>query len=156
MQTFSGMQRNSAYQTAFIGLAYLLVYAVYVGLSSIYLFLPPLFGILFLYFMRALEKERMEFLLLVALMLVLYEVEKGYLLFSSLVFFGLMYRFIVPKLRQYIDCRWCLNLIYVSGAYLGFWLFSVVMSKIFWLEMPAIDWHVILYIVLEFLMAAIL
>ena len=150
------MQRNSAYQNSLLGAAYLVAYAGYVGLSNIYLFLPPLFGLLFVHFTRALDQERFGYLMLVSAMLVLYEIEKGHLMVSSLVFFALMYHFLVPKLRQFIDCQWCLKLIYVVTAYLGFWLFSLLVSKVFWMSAPSIDWHVIIYIVVEFFLVSLL
>lgn len=156
MQAFSGMQRNSTYQTTLLGLAYLVAYAVYVGLSSIYLLLPPLFGLLFVHFIHALDKELFPKLMLVSAMLVLYEIDKGHLMVSSLVFFALIYHFVVPKFRQYIDCAWCLNLLYVLTAYIGFWLFSLLVSKIFWMSAPAIDWHVIVYILIEFFLVSLL
>ena len=150
------MQRNSAYQNGLLGTAYLIAYTGYVGLSSIYLFLPPLFGLLFVHFIHALDKERFGYLMLVSAMLVLYEIEKGHLILSSLVFFALLYHFVVPKLRQFIDCEWCLRLIYVIGAYIGFWLFSLLISKIFWMSAPAVDWHVLIYIAVEFLLVIML
>jgi len=146
------MQRNRTYQSALLGFTYLVAYAGYVGLSSIYLLLPPLFGLLFVHFIHALDRQDFGYLILVSAMLVLFEVEKGHLMISSLIFFSLMYQFAVPRLRQYIDCKSCLRLFYVAGAYLGFWLFSLLMSKIFWMDAPSLDWHVLLYITVEFLL----
>jgi hypothetical protein len=150
------MQRNSAYQETLLGFAYLVAYAAYVSLSSIYLMLPPLFGLLFVHFIRALDKQQFSKLMLVSAMLVLYEIDKSHLMVSSLVYFALLYHFVVPKFRQYIDCHWCLSLLYILSAYLGFWLFSLLISKIFWMNAPTLDWHVILYIVIEFLLVALI
>jgi hypothetical protein len=148
------MQRNSTYQTVILGFAYFVAYIGYVGLSSIYLFLPPLFGILFIHFIRAVDRGRFDYLILIALMLMLFEVEKDFLLISSLVFFGLMYHFAVPRFRQYFNCLWCLDLIYIASAYIGYWLFLMLISNIFWMNTPAIDWHVLLYILLEFILVS--
>jgi hypothetical protein len=156
MQAFSGMQRNRARQTSLLTFFLVIGYVGYVGLSSVYLLLPPLFGLLFVLFIRALDRDDFFTLILISLMLMLYEVEKGYLLISSLVFFGLVYQFAVPKLRQYIDCQWCLTLIYILIAYFGFWIFSLMMSKIFWMEAPAIDWHIMVYVLFEFIVAVLL
>ena len=148
------MQRNRTYQTSLLGFIWLIAYAVYVSLSSIYPLLPPLFGLLFVLFIRALDREQIPRLLLLSVMLVLFEIDKGHLMISSLVFFGLVYHFIIPKLRQYIDCKPCLELFYIVIGYIGYWLFSLLISKIFWMSAPAIDWHVALYIVVEFLIVA--
>ena len=150
------MQRNSTYQNLVLAFAYFVAYAGYVALSSIYIFLPPLFGLLFVHFVHAMDKQHFPYLVLVSTMLVLYEVEKGYLLITSLVFFGLVYQFVIPKYRQYVDCKPCLNLIYVVTAYIGFWLFSMLLSKIFWITPPDIDWFVILYIAVEFFLVSLI
>lgn len=156
MQAFSDMQRNRSRQTALLTLFWFVGYLGYVSLSSIYLLLPPLFGLLFVGLIRALDRDQFNRLLLIAVLLVLYEVEKGYLLISSIVFFGLTYQFAIPKLRQYIDCQWCLNLIYIIIAYIGFWLFSLILSKVFWMETPTMDWHVIVYILIEFVVVMLI
>ncbi len=148
------MQRNSAYQTLILGFALFVAYIGYVSLSSIYLILPPLFGLLFIHFIRAFDRGRFDVLLLIALMLIIFELEKGYLLISSLIFFGLMYHIAVPRYRQFFNCLWCLDLIYIASAYIGYWLFLMLIGNVFWMQTPAIDWHVLLYILLEFILVS--
>ena len=77
------MQRNSTYPFALKGFSLFLLYLLYESLGNIYLFLPPLFGVLFFYFIRALDRQDVSLLLLVMAMLLLYEADKGYLFFSS-------------------------------------------------------------------------
>ena len=150
------MQRSFTYKTAFVGLLYFTAFLAYTSLASIYLLLPPLFGLLFWHYMHALDQERFSYFILIVLMLLLYEVDKGYLLFSSLIYFYLIYQLVLPKLHQYVHCRRCLDLIYVLLAYLGYWLFSLLVHQVFWMPLPSIDWHIIYYIVIEFFILGLL
>jgi len=150
------MQRSITYPFYIKAVTLFLLYLVYESLSSIYLFLPPLFGVLFFYFIRALDKQNISLLLLVVLLSLVYEADKGYLMLSSLVFFSFSYKFINPKLEQLIECRRCLDLIYIVMAYIGYWLFSLLLQQMFLLEFSTIDLHVLWYIVFEFLVVGML
>jgi len=150
------MQRNITYPYAVKALFLFLLYLLYESLSNIHLFLPPLFGVLFFYFIRALDRQEISLLLLVMAMLLLYEADKGYLFFSSLVYFAFVYKFIRPKLVQMITCKRCILLIYVLLAYVGFWFFTLLLQQVLWMETPALDWHVLWYIVFEFFVVSLL
>jgi hypothetical protein len=150
------MQRSITYQNALAGSAFLLLFIVYESVTSIYLLLPPLLGVLFFQFMRSMERQRLGYLFLIIVMLLIYETDKGYLPFSTLVYFTFLYHFVIPKLEQIIQCRWCLKLFYVVLAYLGFWIFTLLLHQMFWLPLPSIDWHIIYYIVIEFVLVSFL
>lgn len=132
------------------------IYLVYESLSNIYLFLPPLFGILFFYYIRSVDKQDIAMLLLVVALSLVYEADKGYLFLSSLVYFSFIYKFVLPKIEQLIECKRCIHFLYIILAYIGFWLFSMLLQQIFWLELATIDWHVLWYIVIEFLLVGLL
>ncbi|WP_345973932.1 hypothetical protein [Sulfurimonas sp. HSL3-7] len=150
------MQRSITYPFYIKALSLFTLYLLYESLSTIYLFLPPLFGVLFFYFIRALDKQEISSLLLVASMLLLYEADKGYLLFSSLVYFTFVYKFILPKLQQMIKCKRCMLFIYVLFAYIGFWVFTLLLQQVLWMELPTLDWHVLWYIAFEFFVVTLL
>ena len=150
------MQRSIAYPYYIKAFSLFVLYLLYESLSTIYLFLPPLLGVLFFYFIRALDKQDISLLLLVTLMLLLYEADKGYLLFSSLVYFTFVYKFILPRLQQMIECKRCMLFIYVCFAYIGFWVFTLLLQQVLWMELPTLDWHVLWYIVFEFFVVTLL
>ena len=156
MQALSDMQRNLTYQTALLGFSYFIAYLIYISMSSIYLLLPPLLGVLFWHYQEALKKHNFGYLLLITSMLLIFEVEKGFLLFSSVIYFALFQHLIVPKLKQYVNCTECLKLIYVTLIYLGYMLFIVLIHQIFWMPMPSMDWYIIYYILIEFLIVSVL
>ncbi len=150
------MQRSITYPFYLKAITLFLLYLLYESLSTIYLFLPPLFGVLFFYFIRSLDKQDISLLLLVVALLLIYEADKGYLFLSSLVYFSFLYKFILPKLEQVIECRRCLHLMYIVLAYIGYWLFSLLLQQVFWLELATIDWYIVWYILFEFLLLGLL
>ena len=150
------MQRSISDQKPLTLFIYIIIFIIYESLSSIYLFLPPLFAVLFVLFARAIKRDNSVGIFLIAFCLILYEAEKGYLLFSSIIYFGLIYKFVLPRLVQNFSCTSCIRISYVLLAYLGFFLFSVVLSNIFLLPMPSISYYIIYYIVIEFFIVSVL
>ena len=118
------MQRSITNQKPVESILYVLLFAAYESLSSIYLFLPPLFGVLFVLFLKSLKNEDMFSLLFISLCLVLFEADRGYMLFSSVIFFALSYKFLIPRLIQNISCQSCIMFLYVIVAYVGFSFFQ--------------------------------
>ena len=144
------MQRSFTNKKILIGLGLIIGFILYQSLSSIYLLLPPMFGVLFFYFIYALEKEDLPKLVLIILLLLVFEAEKDFLLFSSLVYFTFIYRFVIPRLRIMISCRICLKIIFLVLAYIGFLAYSYILSLVLWVESPSIDWHIFYYMFIEF------
>lgn len=144
------MQRSLTYQKVLKNLGIIFAFALYQSLSSIYLLLPPLLGVLFFSFMDALKKEDLGAVLLVIVLLLLFEAEKDFLLFSSLVYFTFIYRFVIPRLRVMINCKLCLKVIFLLLAYIGFLIFSYILNQVLWVEPPSFDWHIFYYMFLEF------
>ena len=150
------MQRSLSHKKSLTPLIYVALFVIYESLSSIYLFLPPLLGVLFLLFMNSLKKEDTMAFFLVAFCLLIFESEKGYLLFSTIIYFGIIYKFVLPKLKQNFNCNTCINISIVLLAYIGFYFFNVLMSTVFLLPLVGISYYIIYYIVIEFLIVSVL
>ncbi len=150
------MQRSIFNQKPLTLFAYIIVFIIYESLSSIYLFLPPLFAVLFVLFARAIKNDNGVAIFLISFCLIIFEAEKGYLLFSSIIYFALIYKFVLPKLVQNFSCASCIRISYVLLAYVGFFLFSAILAKIFLLPMPSISYYIIYYIVIEFFIVSAL
>jgi len=150
------MQRSITYQNPLAPLLYIAVFVIYQALSSVYLFMPPLLGVLFVMFAQSLKRKDASTALLIAFCLVVFEADKGYTLFSSIIYFYLLYKFILPKLIQSFSCHACLQITYIVLAYLGFYLFSILLSNIFLLPLPQINYYIVYYIVIEFLIVSVL
>ncbi len=154
MQTFSDMQRSFTYQNALSHLFWIIAFGIYSALSSMYLFLPPLFAFIGFLFYRTLSRHDLEIVVVFSIMLLMLEAEKGYWFGSSILFFTLISHFIMPKLEQMMRCVACLKVIFVFLAYLGYWGFLWMINNVLLLQMPALDWHIPFYMAIEFALIA--
>jgi len=150
------MQRSITNQKSVKIYIYVAFFVIYESLSSIYLFLPPLFAVLFVLFVKALDDNDISQTFLIAFCLVVFETDKSYTLFSSIIYFLLIYKFIIPRLKQNFSCSACVKMVYVLLAYIGFFLFSLLLAKVFLLPTPSINYYIIYYIVIEFFIVSLL
>ncbi len=150
------MQRSISNQKPLNLLLYMALYALYSSLSSIYLFLPPLLSILFVLFSQALKRKDTLYLVAVSAMLMIFEANFGYVIFSTIIYFFIIYYFIMPKITQNFSCRVCIQISYVLLAYVGYYLFLLLLARIFLQHAPEINYYIIYYIVIEFFLVLIL
>ena len=156
MQTLSNMQRSIPNQKPVTSLLYIALFVIYGSLSSVYIVLPPLLAVLFALYSDAIKKDNFAAILFISFCLVVFESNKGYPLFSSIIYFTLAYKFVIPKIIKNFSCVSCVKISYVLLAYLGYYLFLMIIAKIFLLPQPNIDYYVIYYIVIEFLFVSLL
>lgn len=150
------MQRSSINQKSLTHLAiYFFAFMVYESFYTIYPFLPPLFGILFYFFVKSLENEDSVSLAVVLLCLIIFESTNGYALFSSIMYLFLAYKFILPKIIQNFNCYSCVKFSYVFLSYFGFYFVNALIANIFLLPMPDLSYMIIYYIVIEFLIVSL-
>ncbi|MDP1784331.1 MAG: hypothetical protein Q8K81_02770 [Sulfuricurvum sp.] len=131
------------------------MFGVYIALSSIYLFLPPMLAVLGFLLYRALQRYDLFSLIVASVMLLMFEAEKGYWFGSSVVFFILISHYVMPKLEQTMQCSLCIKGMFVLFAYIGFWLFMEMVNSVLILPLPSLDWHVLFYMAIEFALIAI-
>ncbi|MDK9693064.1 MAG: hypothetical protein OEL19_02300 [Sulfurimonas sp.] len=150
------MQRSLSYQNPLTPYFYGVLFLLYTALSGIHLFLPPLFAILYFYFSKALKNEDSIALFLLIFCLILFEAANGYVLFSAIIYFFLLHRYIVPKIMQSFSCAACIRFIVALLVYLGFFLFYSLLSSVFMFPSPHINSYVFYYIAIEFLILSVL
>ena len=150
------MQRSFPYQDALNWAVLVAAYVVYISLSSMYLLLPPLLALLFFAFYRSLARHDLIGLIAISAMLLVFEAEKGYWFGSTILFFVFLIRYLLPKIEQVVQCRICMAAIFILFAYPLYWLFMWTGNQVLMLAPPAIDWHLALYMLIEFLILAAL
>jgi len=150
------MQRSISYNQSLVPFIYVVLFGVYSSLSSIYPLLPPLFALMLMLFSRALDRKSSILILLVSLCLVMFEANFGYMLFSSVIYFYIAIKLIMPKIEQNFSCASCIKIAYVLLAYLGYFLFLSLLSSIFLFESPGLSYYIIYYILIEFFIVSLL
>jgi len=150
------MQRSITHQNNLTPFIYVGVFIIFSSMSSIYLILPPMLGVLFVLFKKSMDKSDSIYILLVSLCLVIFEINNGYTLFSSILYFFIVYKLVLPKIKQNFSCLSCMKIAYVLIAYLGYYFFLILMSNIFLLPEPSINYYIVYYIVIEFFLVSLL
>lgn len=135
---------------------YIFLFIIYESISSIYFFLPPLLGVLFVLLIQALDNDDTFSVLLVTFCLVIFEADNSYVLFSSVIYLWLSHKFILPKLIQSVNCQACVKFLYILIAYIGFYLFNLLFANIFFMPIPSFTYYIIYYIVIEFFIVSLL
>ncbi len=150
------MQRSITHKNTVELFAYIVIFVLYSSLSSIYLSLPPMLAVLFVLFTRSFKRNDYASILILSFCLVIFEANHGYMLFSSIIYFYIVYKLIIPKVNQIFSSTWCIKLSSVLMAYIGYFLFLYLMSSIFLLAPPEFNYYIIYYIVIEFFFVSIL
>lgn len=149
MQTFSRVQRDSAYKKTLKTTIALLLIVIYGALTDMLPYLPPLLGIAFARFCRLMDREEVHYLLPLAVFLVFFEANKDFLLGSSLVFFFASYHWLMPRVKLFFGCQKCLAPLMVVYTYLGFYLFSFFVGAIFGVQTPSLTLPIFYFIIVE-------
>jgi hypothetical protein len=156
MSTLSSMQRSITNQDYTVTFGYVVLFVLYSSLSSIYHFLPPMLAVLFMLFTRALGRNDFLYVLIISFCLVVFEANNGYRLFSSIIYFYIIYKFILPKIVQNFSCNICVKVSYLLLSYIGYFLFLTLISSIFLLPAPELNYYIVYYIVIEFFLVSLL
>ncbi len=126
-------------------------------MSSLYTILPLFVGLFFSYAIINFSKEEDRmYLYLSFVYLTVYDLNKGFYLFSSLLFFMIFYYFFVDKIRNFFSCNSCIIAIYVVAAYLGHFLLNVFIAYILNQDIPYFSLGYLYYIFLDVVLATIL
>jgi len=150
------MQRSIFDKKNIVLLLYLTFYVIYSSLATIYLFLPPLFSLLLFFFLLALKENNPFALFCIAAALLVFESNNGYVFFSTIIYFYLLHKIVMPKIYTYFSCTQCIWVAYPLLAYLGYFVFWSFIASIFLLPSPHINYYIIYYIVIEFFIVSLL
>ena len=150
------MQRSISHQRPLTLFLSLILFVLYDSLGTIYPFLPPMLAVMYVLFSRALDKNEVLTATIIVFCLIIFEANYGYMLLSSVVYFYILYKFIMPKIAKTSNCVVCIRALTVLFVYLGYFFFLTLLSNIFLLPQPSLNYYVIYYIVIEFFLVSLL
>ena len=149
------MQRNIAYKNFIDYLLWTVGYTVYLSFSTIYLLLPPLLSVLLILFHNGLKKNNSLLVLFLFFAMLIVEAQEGFLGFTLVIYFLIVHRFILPKIDQSFNLRVVRNFLYVVVSYIGYIFFSALLSQIFLLSGISINFYIVYYIAIEYILVSI-
>lgn len=121
-------------QFSFVYFAYYALLVFYQMLSSVYYWMPPLFGIFFCYMIILLKEQkktlnRLDFRWYFALLYILYAgIIHGFYLFSPWIAFFIFYHFFVDWFRSKMKLGAYFLVLFVVCTYIFIYIFDVLLS----------------------------
>jgi hypothetical protein len=150
------MQRSISHQKPLVIIGYILLFILYSSLGSIYPFLPPLLALLFHIYANAMKREDTLALFIVFFCLLIFEANYGFFFLSSIIYFYIQYKLFIPKIDQLVSCNICKKIAIIILTYMGYFLFLSLFANVFLLETPSMNYYIVFYIIIEFLIVSIL
>lgn len=150
MQKVSIMRRNSSYQNFVDSCLFVGILLIYDAFSSAYLFLPPLFGILFLSFVRLYERERYYSLCAFIITLCIMEANKGFCPALLLVIYCIIYLFLHNKIIKMFKYVNVFELLYIPLIYLSLIIFNsfIYLGSEWTLSLTLLLWYIFIEILM--------
>jgi len=139
------MQRIGFDHHAIGAFGFLVFLVVYESLSTLYLFLPPLFGFL----LAMLVKNRLgNFLFTVLIYFLFFEADRDYFIFSTWVYLLFFYRVLMPLIEDNLVCQKCILVMSVVVGYIGYFLFLNLVYFLVGADIYAMEYYLIGYYIL--------
>lgn len=149
MQTFSTMRRNST-DKRYLKIFFICVGLIlYLALSDMYYFLPPLFGVAYVLAQESYENDAFGFFYFLVPFLIYFESSKQLPLFSTLLFMAFSFKIILPKFRKFFGYYKFFIPLFIAYAYFGFYAFIYIFSILFDFRIPQFSWIFAFYIACE-------
>ncbi len=124
MHSFPDMRRNSTYQSFVNTSIFLFALVIYNALSSIYIILPPLFGILFLYFAKLFDSKRYYSFIAFIVVLCIFEADKGFYPGMLFIVYSLVYMFLFHKVIKMFRNVNIFEIFYIPIIYISYIILS--------------------------------
>ena len=125
-------------------IAWFLLLIVYESLSTLYAYLPPLFGLVLAYLYVKNDEKTYFF---VFAYLLFFEANHSHIIFSTWIFAWIFIKFIMPLAEENIVCKRCLHVLAIFVAYIGFYLFSLIFNFLLGIEGDNFEYLIFLYYV---------
>ena len=149
------MRRDSTNQKNIKLILLFIVLVIYQSLTSVHPFLSPLFGLVFLYSLKISETKDTLIKFLILFYVIIYEIDKDFILLSYLLFFIFSKRFVIEIIERYIGCYICKVSIYVTYAYLGYYALNLLFSSMFSQFVPYLGIEYLFYILTDTILVMI-
>ncbi len=137
MQTFSTMRRNSTDKKNLKIFFLIFILVIYLSLTDIFYFLPPLFGVMYVITQEKYEEHSFGFFYFLVPF------------FSVILFIAMSFEILLPKFRKFFGYSKVFIPLFITYAYLGYFAFLKIFGYFLDIDMPQISWLVGLYIACE-------
>ena len=99
MQTFPSMRRSSTHKT-YLKISFWIFLVIYVSITDIIYYLPPLFGIIYVLAQEHYENEEFNIFYFLVPFCIFFEASKGFPFLSIVLFMAFSFKIILPRFRK--------------------------------------------------------
>ncbi|MBX7490583.1 hypothetical protein K4G58_04100 [Helicobacter sp. Faydin-H64] len=149
MQTFSTMRRNSTDKRN-LRIFFLVIFSiVYIAITDIYYFLPPLFGVVYVIAQEKYEEQSFGTFYFFVPFFLYFEASKGLPLLSTLLFILFSFKILLPKFRKFFGYSKIFIPLFIFYAYFGYFAFLYFFGWLFDTPVPQFSLLLALYAGIE-------
>ncbi|PAF54433.1 hypothetical protein BKH42_00525 [Helicobacter sp. 13S00482-2] len=117
MQTFSNLRRNNLFKEILKAIFLLIAFSFYTSVSNIYLYLPPMIGLLFIFYMQTSSENRWIVSIVIVACLIFFEYDHDEVAGILPLIFVFTNWLVVKRLRLLFDENILFVFIYVPLIY---------------------------------------
>jgi len=148
------MQRSIINYQPIIPVVLLAFLILYESITSIYVYITPLSGYIFLYIVENITKKEKRWIILsLFIYLAYFEIDRDFFVFSSLILFLVYYRLLHQELKATIACKNCLKVTIIFIYYFGFYIINLLFALIFNYQLPKLDIAYIVFFISDIVVA---
>jgi hypothetical protein len=147
------MQRSIINYQPIIPFVLLVGLILFESINSLYVYITPLAGFIFLYIVENFhDKDKKWIILSLFIYLTYFELDKGFFVLSSLILFIIYYKFFHEELEATIACDNCLRITIIFIYYFSFYILNLLFALIFNYELPKVDIAYIVFLISDIVM----
>ena len=157
MQALSYMRRSRFNLRPFISLLLFAAVVVYESIGTVYLYLTPMLGTGFYLWRKYYQEKEYYYPIMLFFIYTLYfEIDRDMILFSFILLALIYHYFLASWFESSFNCDICLRILYVTYAYLGYFVLNLFMAFIFNQPLPVFDTFYMVYIIADFIIVVLL
>ncbi|WP_238699071.1 hypothetical protein [Helicobacter sp. MIT 05-5294] len=146
------MRRNSTNQKNIKYFFLVVALIVYVALTDIFYFLPPLLGVMYVLAQENYEEHSVEVFYFLVPFFLYFEASKGLPFLSLILFMAVSFEVVLPKFRKFFGSSKIFIPLFIVYAYLGYFAFLEIFGLFLEVDMPQISWLMGWYIACEIIL----
>lgn len=146
MQTFPSMRRSSTHKT-YLKISFWIFLVIYVSITDIIYYLPPLFGIIYVLAQEHYENEEFNIFYFLVPFCIFFEASKGFPFLSIVLFMAFSFKIILPRFRKLFGYHKAFIPLFIFYAYFGYFGFLYLFR--FFYEVPSFSWLLLSYAIYE-------
>ncbi|WP_297814098.1 hypothetical protein [uncultured Helicobacter sp.] len=127
----------------------IILLVIYVALTDIFYFLPPLFGVMYVLTQENYEEQYFTSFYFLVPFFLYFEASKGLPFLSVILFIATSFGILLPKFRKFFGYSKIFIPFFIAYAYFGYFVFLDIFGYFLEFDIPKISWWLGFYVMCE-------